>query len=74
MSKLISTDALIARINRVLRRNDEVLRKSRSMRMWLDCGNYYIVDVSMNAVVCQRIDPESLGRELGVLKPWEEAA
>ena len=41
------------------------------MKMKLDCGDYYIVDLSGN-VMDTHIDPEKLARKLGVLKEGEE--
>lgn len=59
--------ALIQRINRKLRPNCERLRKTRGQNDWLNLGDYYIVD-SRNVVVKSHVDPEEIGRELGVLK------
>lgn len=68
----VSERALLQRINRKLRREDEVLKVSRTARMVSSVGRYYVVDVLRNIVSCQHVDPESLGRDLGVLREWEE--
>jgi len=70
----VSERALIARINRRLRKDGEELRKTRSFRARLDLGYYYIIDISRSFVVekgfypCDLVD---MARELGVLKPYE---
>ena len=67
----VNSRSLIARINRVLSKQDEVLRAARGSRMQVDVGDYYIVDFRLNAVVRHDVDPEQLGRKLGVLRPYE---
>ena len=37
-------------------------------------GRYFIVDVNRNAITTQRVDLESLAREMGVIHPWESRA
>ena len=68
----ISVRAVIQRINRKLKQDLEALKVSRSERMRFDVGRYYIVDYSINAIQHHNFDPEALGRELGVLKAWEQ--
>lgn len=68
----VSTRAIIQRINRKLRPDLEALKVSRTERMRLDVGQYYIIDYHINAIQHHNVDPEALGRELGVLKEWEE--
>lgn len=63
--------ALIQRINRVLSKENETLKKSRGMQAFLDLGDYYAIDVNRNYVSAKHIDPEKWGRELGVLKDFE---
>jgi len=65
---------LIARINRKLVHQDEVLKIPRSERMRSDCGEFYLVNTEFNCICGKHIDPEGLGRELGVLKPFEGVA
>jgi hypothetical protein len=67
----ITTRALVQRINRALGKRDEVLKITRGERARSDLGDFYVLDVSMNAVVSKDVDPEELGRKLGVLKEWE---
>jgi hypothetical protein len=34
-------------------------------------GDYYVIDWAINALIASNIDPETFGRELGVLKSFE---
>lgn len=70
-TRIITTGALIKRINRKLAHEGEVLRRARGGRSWQQVGDHYIVDVSRNFLVAGHVDPEDYGRELGVLKPFE---
>ena len=67
----VTIPALVQRINRVLRKEGEQLRKSRGLRFWSDLGDYYIVDLYRNFIVAGHVDLESLGRELRVLRESE---
>ena len=68
----ISERALVQRINRKLKPENEQLRASRTPRMESSVGRYYVLDLRRNFISSQHVDPEALGRELGVLQPWEE--
>lgn len=69
----ISTRAVISRINRKLRPDMRRLRACRpNSRWWSDLGDHYIVDLDLNAVVDSHIDPEAYGRDLGVVRPFEQ--
>ena len=70
--KPISESALISRINRRLAREDEQLHKSRGARCLLELGEYFVRDCNRNFIVAHNVDPEQLGRELGVLKHYEQ--
>lgn len=70
MAKIpISTRALTQRVNRALRKDGKVLkgRPGRGPK-----GRYYILSLARNAVLKHDVDPEALGRELGVLAAYEE--
>lgn len=69
--RTVSEDALRKRINRALRREESVLRKSRTRAAELDLGVYYVVDCYTGFVIDSFLDLEELGRELGVLRHWE---
>lgn len=67
----VSLSALMKRINRRLRANDEMLRTTRGERARLDLGDYYVHDFRRNLALDTHVDPERLGRELGVLREHE---
>lgn len=68
----ITERALVARIRRRLAKAGELLRRTRGIDHNL--GAYYRVNVDRNFVVATHVDPEALGRELGVVHPWEALA
>lgn len=75
MKAPVSERALIARINRALKREDDLaqLKTCREdSRAYSTCGRYYIVDHSRNTITATHVDLENLGRELGVLADHEE--
>jgi len=67
----VSERALIQRINRKLRAEDETLKTARGERAEQEFGRFYIVNFNRNFVVAKGCDPEELGRELGVLSEYE---
>lgn len=72
---LVSERALFSRINRVLLKDGETIRRCRTdSRSYHNLGSYYTVDFSRNAVVDSMIDLEEYGREIGVLRPFEAMA
>jgi hypothetical protein len=70
----VSKRALIARLNRKLYRDDQVIKTSRGERMRQQVGEHYVIDVSMNAVIAHDVDIEHYGREYGCLAPQERLA
>jgi hypothetical protein len=66
---LVSERALIARINRKLKPDEQALKIKRGWRSSL--GNFYLVSYSGNYILNEDVDPEALGRNLGVLQAWE---
>jgi hypothetical protein len=69
MAKLgVSARAVIQRINRKLKPDDEVLKAGRGRL----AGQYYIINFNRNWLVHEDVDLEALGRELGALEPWEK--
>ena len=70
----VSERALVARINRKLAHDGEKLYKSRTMWANLMVGDHYILDVERNFTSGQPVDLKSLGKKLGVLKPYERLA
>ena len=74
MEKVKVTErALIARINRKLAKQDEKLLTCReSSPSFYTLGRYYVVNIYGNYVINQDVGLDELGREMGVLKPFEE--
>ena len=68
----VTARALIQRINRALKPRDEMLKKARGARAQAEVGDYFVTDFRLNALVSSRVDIEALGRELKVLKDFEE--
>ena len=68
----VTMRALIQRINRKLAPNQK-LKKCRhpSLETTTRPGEFYVVDMRRNFVIDLDADPEKMGRELGVLEPWE---
>jgi hypothetical protein len=66
----VTMRALIQRINRRLKADGEMLKTARG-RAAFSVGQYYICNPQRNWIVKERVDPEALGRELGVLAAWE---
>ena len=64
--------SVIARINRRLKTDDEMLKAAHGERMRQQVGDYYILNFRINGVMHHDVDPpRSL---LGVLKEWEKVA
>jgi len=70
----VSPRAIIARINRKLRSDDEVLKTARSESVERNAGHYFILNTRGNYISHVHQDLETLGRELGVLQEWETVA
>jgi hypothetical protein len=68
---LISEYALRQRVDRQLRKSGKRLRMARSESTEISAGRYYIVDTRNQCVAVRNVNLESLGRELGVVHPWE---
>lgn len=66
----LTARALLQRINRKLLPDSERIVKTRSR--WVSTvGDYFRIDLNKNAVVDHDVNLENLGRELGVLRPYE---
>jgi hypothetical protein len=71
----VSERALVARINRKLEQKGQSLRRCREdSRSSHQLGRYFVIDLSLNALITADCDLETVGRELGVLKAFENAA
>ena len=68
----ITQSALIQRINRKLKPEWEQLKTARGQYDKPSLGRHYILDFNCNSIERTHVNPEKLGRELGVIQPWEE--
>ena len=68
----VSERAVIQRINRVLDKKGEVLKKTRGAQAVVDVGDYYILNSSANAVIRHDVNVEALAKSLDVLADYEE--
>lgn len=68
----VSVRSVIARINRKLKPDLEALKITRGDRMRQTVGDYYIIDYRRNFILNTKVDPAEMGRDLGVLKEYEE--
>jgi len=66
--------AVVMRINRALRPEYQQLKKARGMRMQLEVGDYFLLDLHRNLILDTHVQVEALGRLLGVLESWENVA
>jgi hypothetical protein len=66
--------ALLKRINRRLAKDLESLRKNRGGPYTETLPDWLHIDENRNAIIGGTNDLEAFGRELGVLKPWEQLA
>jgi hypothetical protein len=68
----VSKRALIARLNRKLAADEEVIKTTReNTRARQDLGEFYVVNFNRNAIVGSEIDLEEFGRKHKVLVEHE---
>ncbi len=63
--------ALLQRVNRRLRENDQRVCRARSERVRLGPGAFYAIDEKRSLILGKDVNLEQLARELGALKPHE---
>jgi hypothetical protein len=68
----VTTRSVIQRINRKLKPNLEMLKTARGRLMRSNFGDHYVIDFRRNLITQRHIDPEEMGRALGVLHEWEK--
>lgn len=74
----ITERALYQRVARGLQHDGKAIRTARyivdgnSLREDPELGRYFVIDTSRNIIVDKRVDLQEYGRDLGVLKAWEE--
>lgn len=68
--------AVLSRLNRRLKKDERVVKKSRQgTRAYAELGEFYMLDLSISGtgfVVEKDVDIDALARELGVLGVAEE--
>ncbi len=67
----VTKRALVQRINRKLAVKGEKLIATRGEIAQFELGEFYRVSVAGGTITSKHVEPEKLGRELGVLKPYE---
>jgi hypothetical protein len=67
----VTERALIQRINRKLLKDGEVMKIARGARAASNLGRYYTIDINRNSLAHDHLDPEAMGRKLGVLAEYE---
>ena len=67
----VTQRALIQRINRKLKADCRMVKKSRRGRGAGELGDFYIVDFNRNAVVAKHVDLAKLGCKLDVIAGYE---
>jgi hypothetical protein len=68
--RLVTSEALVKRINRRLRPDGQMLRRAR--RWTVDTGDVYLVDSDHNFFLKGHVDVAALARELGLLYAGEQ--
>jgi len=70
----VSYRAVLARVNRILAKEEKAFRVSRSQGERSNLGDAYILDTSKNEVVDSRVSLKDLAAKLGAIKAFEEMA
>lgn len=71
----VSRQALIARVNRRLAKQNESLRRCpENRRDYYTLGDFYVLNLSRNLISAKHVDLEKLAKKLGALKPGERLA
>jgi DNA-binding Lrp family transcriptional regulator len=68
----VTVKALLQRVNRRLRENDQKVCRARSERVRLGLGAFYAIDEKRRLILGKDVNLEQVARELGALKPHEE--
>lgn len=70
----VTERALLRRVNRVLAKREEVMKKKRGDKYgrWRGTGDYYRVYLPTNMVCVEGAGLVQTAHELGVLKPYEQ--
>lgn len=68
----ITQRELVQRINQKIAKNIEGVKKSRGGESHNETDEYYTIEFDQNKITTTDVDLEKLGKELGVLKDFEE--
>lgn len=68
----VSRRALVARVNRKLAIEGQVLRCSKGYSCRLELGDYFLVDLHSNLITAQHVDLVELAKDQGTLRSFEE--
>jgi hypothetical protein len=68
----VSPRALLQRLNRVLLKDGEQIKRTRGVRAQLDLGDYFVLDINGNYIAEKDVDLEEFGRKYKVLAAWEK--
>jgi hypothetical protein len=67
----VTERSVVARVNRRLQANGEMLKPARGEQVRAQVGDWYVLDVKAKGVVREDVNLEAIARELGALKDWE---
>ncbi len=68
---MVSERALILRINRVLAKDGQALKKARGWNAIQNLGALYVLDTYRNVVLDQHVDLESMAKDHKVMQEFE---
>jgi len=75
MKKQVSERAVMARLNRRLRKDNQQIRKTRDNSRWLvSQGDFFIIDLATKIISDDHVDLDYTARDLGALAAYEEVA
>ncbi|GAB3479353.1 hypothetical protein [Azotobacter salinestris] len=73
MKVKVTERALLARINRALRKDNQQLCRCREdSQGYAELGDFYAMDTAQDVVMARHVDLAMWARDLGILPDWEE--
>lgn len=68
----VTQRALLARVNRKLAADGQRMKQARQgTRAHQDLGDFYVIDLSRNALEASHCDLETWARDMGAMAPYE---
>ena len=68
----VSERAMLGRINRVLAKDNRVVKAAREgSALYYNMGRYYLLDWSTNNIVDYKFDLAGFAKKLGCIAEWE---